>query len=205
MCSGFLWYNYLVALNSFRLCLYSTSSSTEAPQWINELLVTSGTFPLKSSLAPCDLIPLQGSSWEKVREWMSSRDVAELPREHIFTLVLFLRDLTWGKAELLAVPPTEHSSQAGREFFPWCGSWWCVVLSSPFLPQGGVGNRAPWANKWLLLPVCHSGFFLNVFVVFLIAKDSSCSLLSFISFFKIIYYLPYLPNLAFAQCVCVFF
>lgn len=181
MCSGFLWYNYLVALNSFGLCIYSTSSSTKALQWINELLVTSGTFPLKSSLASCELIPLQASSWEKVRKWMSSRDIAELPQEHIFTLVLFFRDQTWGNAELLAVPPTEYTSQPEFSHGMALGD----VLCSPLLPSLGPAREVlatQTSSKPVASPSCVSFRFLpKYFVVFLIAKDFSCSLLSFIS------------------------
>lgn len=67
---------------------------------------------------------------------MSSGDIAELPREHIFTLVLFLRDQTWGNAELLAVPPTEHLRQAGR-VFPML--WLLVMCCAPLAPPPSPG------------------------------------------------------------------
>lgn len=166
MCSGFLWYNYLVALNSFRLCVYSTSSSTKALQWINELLVTSGTFPLKSSLASSELIPLQASSWGKVTKWMSSRDIAELPQEHIFTLVLFFRDQTWGNAELLC--SASHGAHQPARVFPIvCLLMCCALLSLPSLgPAREVLATQPLEQTRLLHPMCHSGFFQIILLSF---------------------------------------
>lgn len=112
---------------------------------------------------------------------MSSRDIAELPQEHIFTLVLFFRDQTWGNAELLAVPPTEYTSQPEFSHGMALGD----VLCSPLLPSLGPAREVlatQTSSKPVASPSCVSfRFFPKYFVVFLIAKDFSCSLLSFIS------------------------
>lgn len=203
MCGGFLWYNYLVALNSFRLCVCSTSSSTKALQWINELLVTSGTFPLKSSLASSELIPLQASSWEKVRKWMSSRDVAELPQEHIFTLVLFFRDQTWGNAELLR-SSSHWAHQPDRQFpIVWLLVMCCALLSLPSLAllQGRCWQHSP-LSKQVASPSYVSFRFLpNYFCCFFNCQRLLLFPLILFFIFEIIYSLPYIPNLAFVQCV----
>lgn len=86
-------------------------------------------------------------------EWAPG-PLAELPWEHIFTLVLFLRDQTWGKAELLAVPPPEHSSQPGREFsMVWLLVMCCALLS---LPSPGRGWQYSPLSKQVASPSCVS-------------------------------------------------
>lgn len=121
---------------------------------------------------------------------MSSRDISELPQEHIFTLVLFFRDQTGGNS----VPLCSSSQRLPQPAtaFPHRAAPRSVLCASslPWLLQGRHGNVKTWANK-LHSPSCLSfiGFLLICFFFlffffpfFLIAKPSSCSLLSCVSF-----------------------
>lgn len=117
---------------------------------------------------------------------MSSRDISELPQEHIFTLVLFFRDQTGGNRVLLCSSSQRLHQPATA--FPHRVAPRSVLCSSflPWLLQGRHGNVKTWANK-LHSPSCLSfiGFLLICFFFFpffLIAKPSSCSLLSCVSF-----------------------
>lgn len=71
---------------------------------------------------------------------MSSRDIAELPREHIFTLVLFFRDQTGGeyRAAVQFHPQTAAASQS----IPLHGMELSNLLSSPLLSfcKGGMAT-----------------------------------------------------------------
>lgn len=126
---------------------------------------------------------------------MSSRDSAELPREHIFTLALFFRDQTRGNTELLC-----SSSHRLHQSIPETG--FALLCFPAFCKGGGTATQRLEQTNGVLLSMCHLGFFLIIFCHRLFNCHSFLLFpLVFYFIFEIIYALPYLPNLAFPQCV----
>lgn len=96
---------------------------------------------------------------------MSSRDITELPREHIFTLVLLFRDQTEGSRVLLcSSSQTQHQPAS---VFPTALLTVCSALLSFPRKEGMAMKKLDQMNS-ILFSVCH----LLVFP-FLIAKPYS--------------------------------
>lgn len=123
---------------------------------------------------------------------MSSRDITELPQEHIFTLELLFRDQTKGSRALLCSSSQRQHQPAS--VFPMALLTMCSALLS-FSTKGGMAMKKLDQMNCILFPLCH----LLVFP-FLIAMPSSFLLV--VCFILSLFSSSSSPKSCFPQTMC---